>query len=215
MKPKLYTFWRSSCSWRVRWVLAIKGIEFEPVYVDIIKGETQAPAFLAKNPNGYLPALEIDGKVLVESLAILEYLEETRGGTPLIPKDPWARARMRQLVSLVHSGIQPLQNTSILDRVESIGGKKKEWAAHFNRRGLVAYEAMLETIHKELGTSGPFSLGAEMTLADIFLVPQVYSARDRYGADVSDLKRVLAAEAAAMATPHADGARPEKQPDRS
>jgi maleylacetoacetate isomerase len=210
MSATLHHFWRSSASWRVRWALAIKGLSFESVLVDIASGEQHKPERLAKSPIGHVPVLELDGHLLTESVAILEYLEETRPTPPLYPRDPWARARVRQLVELVNSGIQPLQNLSVLSRHSSEPAQQKAWARHFNERGLAAYEALLTRIAAD-GLGGRFSVGDSLTAADLFLVPQVYSAR-RFGADVNRFPRVLEIEAAAMATEHADGARPEKQP---
>jgi len=213
-RPKLYSFWRSSCSWRVRWVLAMKGVECDVQSIDILQGGQNDPAFRAKNPVGYVPALVLkDGRCLGESLAILEYLEALAPEPALYPRDPWLRARVQQLVSLVATGIQPLQNTNVLDRVDpSRGEARVTWAAHYNARGLAAYEKWLEIIHAETGSKGPYSVGDTLTMADIFLVPQVFSARF-FRVDVSAFPRVLAAEAAARAEPHAEAARPENQPD--
>lgn len=212
-KPILYTFWRSSCSWRVRWALAIKGIEAETRHVDILNGGQDDPSFRALNPMGYVPALVLGDKALVESIAIVEHLDELVQDPIFYPKDAWLRARVRQLVSLVATGIQPLQNTNVLARVDKDRGPASvAWAAHYNERGLAAYEKMLGIIHQETGSKGPWSVGDGLTAADIFLVPQVYSAR-RFKVDVSKFPRVLAAEAAALAEPHAEAAKPENQPD--
>ncbi len=112
--------------------------------------------------------------------------------------------RTRQLVEIVNAAIQPLQNTSVLKRLSSENVDPRAWAAHFNENGLAAYEALLEQIAQESGGNGPFSLGESLTAADIFLVPQLYSAR-RFHVDVSRFPRALAAEQAALATPHAEG----------
>jgi len=130
---------------------------------------------------------------------------------PLYPRDPWERARVRQLVELVNSGIQPLQNLVTLNRHSTERDAQRSWGAWFNERGLGAYEAMLALIERERGAPSRFSWGDALTAADVFLVPQVYSAR-RFGVDLTRFPRVLAVEAAALATEHADGARPEKQP---
>jgi maleylacetoacetate isomerase len=213
-RPLLYSFWRSSCSWRVRWALAIKGVEHDLETVDILHGGQDAPAFRAKNPMGYVPALVMpDGRCLSESIAILEHLEHLAPEPALYPKDPWLRARCRQLVALIATGIQPLQNTNVLGRVDpERGAAAKAWAAHFNEKGLIAYEALLGIIQGELGSTGPYSVGDALTAADVFLVPQVSHAR-RWGVDVSRFPRILAAEAAAITEPHAAAARPENQPD--
>jgi len=204
MKPILYHYWRSSSSWRVRWALAVKAVDFESRIVDLSAGEQLSPEARAKNPIGHIPILEIDGLVLAESVAILEYLEDTRPTPALYPTGAAARARTRRFVETINSGIQPLQNLSVLKRAAADPAGQKEWAAHFNQRGMAACEAL---IHE----SGPFALGAELSVADLFLVPQVYSAR-RFGVDLAPYPLVLRAEAAALATEQAQAALPETQP---
>ncbi|MBL8683408.1 MAG: maleylacetoacetate isomerase [Myxococcales bacterium] len=212
MSLVLYQYWRSSASWRVRWALAHKGIAFDKVAVNLLKSEQRADEHRARNPIGHLPALEVaPGRYLAESVAIIEWLEETHPTPALYPADPWAKARVRQVCELVNAGIQPLQNLVVLDKVSSEAEGKKAWAHEFNLRGLKALEALLREIDAELG-EGSFAVGSTLTAADLFVVPQVYSAR-RFGVDVAPFTRVLRAEASALATPHADGARPEKQPD--
>lgn len=209
-RPVLYTHWRSSSSWRVRWALAIKGIEHDSVPVDLRAGEQLTPEHLARNPMGHVPALVVDGRCLGESVAIVEYLEETVPAPPLYPRDPWWRARTRQVVELVNAGVQPMQNISVLGNHSAEAARQKQWAALFNARGLAALEALLEIFEVERGAPARFCVGDELTAADLFLVPQVYSAR-RFGVDVSAFPRVVAVEQAALATPHADAARPERQ----
>jgi maleylacetoacetate isomerase len=211
MSTILYQFWRSSASWRVRWALAIKGIPFTSVMVDILNGEQVGAEHKARNPMGHVPALFIDGRTLAESVAILEYLEETRPAAPLYPKDHGARARVRQLVEMVNAGIQPLQNLVVYKRHSSDPDEQKAWARFFNERGLAACEALLGTIADEIPGEGGFAVGGALTAADVFLVPQVATAR-RFGVDLARFPRLLAVEAAAMATEHARGALPENQP---
>ena len=209
----LYHYWRSSASWRVRWALAIKGVAFDAVGIDLVAGEQTAAAHQARNPIGRVPALVLaDGRSLGESVAILEWLDETIPAPALYPEDPWQRARTRQLVEIVNAAMQPLQNISVLRRLSPDGPVQRAWSAHFNELGLGAYEALLTQIAAEGGGNGPFSVGDALTAADIFLVPQVYSAR-RFHVDVSRYPRVLAAEEAARATVHAEVARPENQVD--
>ena len=118
-KPILYNYWRSSASWRVRIALNWKGIEYEYVPIHLLKdgGQQYSEDYKKKNPMARVPALYIDGHTLAESVAILEYLEETRKERPLLPSDPIKRAQVRQLVEIVNSGIQPLQNLPVLARV--------------------------------------------------------------------------------------------------
>lgn len=211
MATILYQFWRSSASWRVRWALAIKGVPFTSVPVDILHGEQLTDEHRARNPMTHVPALFIDGHWLAESVSILEYLEETRPSTPLYPKDHFARARVRQLVEMVNSGIQPLQNVVVQARHSPDPEEQKVFARFFNERGLAAAEALLGTIADEIPGEGGFAVGGALTAADVFLVPQIATGR-RFGVDLSRFPRLLAVESAAMANEHAAGALPEKQP---
>jgi maleylacetoacetate isomerase len=211
METILYQFWRSSASWRVRWALAIKGIPFTSIPVDILRGDQATEEHRARNPIAHVPALFIDGRTLAESVAILEYLEETRKASPLYPKDPWARARVRQIVELVNAGIQPLQNPAVLARHAADPGERKAFVRFFNERGLAACEALLDLIAKEIPRVGGFAVGGALTAADVCIVPQLSTAR-RFDVDVSRFPHLLAVEAAALATDHATGALPENQP---
>jgi maleylacetoacetate isomerase len=211
MATTLYQFWRSSASWRVRWALLIKGIPFTSVPVDLGTGEQLGEEHRARNPMGHVPALFIDGRTLAESVAILEYLEETRPSSPLYPKDHGARARVRQVVELVNSGIQPLQNPAVTKRHSADAAEQKAFGRYFNERGLGACEALLGTIAGEIPGEGGFAVGGALTAADLCLVPQLSAAR-RFGVDVAAYPRLLAVEAAALATEHARGALPENQP---
>jgi len=208
----LYQYWRSSASWRVRWALSIKGVAFESIPVNLLTGEQSSAEHQARSPIGRVPALVLeDGRSLSESVAILEWLEETIPSPALYPRDPWQRARTRQLVEIINAAVQPLQNISVLKKLSPDSAEQRAWAAHFNELGLAAYEAQLAQIALESGGNGPFSIGDALSAADLFLVPQLYTAR-RFHVDVSRFPRVLAAEQAALATPHAEAARPEHQP---
>jgi maleylacetoacetate isomerase len=195
----------------VRWALAIKGIPFTSVPVDILHGEQLTAEHRARNPMAHVPALWIDGRTLAESVAILEYLEETRRASPLYPKDPWARARVRQVVELVNAGVQPLQNLVVTARHSSDPEEQKAWIRYFNDRALASAEALLATIASEIPGAGGFAVGGALTAADIFLVPQIATAR-RYGVDIAGFPRLSAVEAAALGSEHASGALPDKQP---
>jgi len=211
-RPILYQYWGSSASWRVRWALAIKGIAHDVVAVDLRGGAQYRPDYVKRNPIGHVPGLEMDGRVLGESVAILEYLEDRHPEPPLYPQDPWLRARVRQVCEIVNAGIQPLQNLAATERHSNDPAEQAAFAAHFNARGLAALERLLRAIDEERGAVGRFAVGDELTAADLFVVPQVASAR-RFGVDLGASGRVLSAEAAARATRHAEGARPENQPD--
>ena len=210
MRPILYQFWISSSSWRVRWALAIKHIAFDSVEVDLRVGAQRSPEHLRRNAMGYVPTLAIDGRVLGESVAIIEYLDETVPEPPLYPRDPWARARVRQVVELVNSGVQPMQNLAVQRRHSDDERAQHEWARHFNERGMVGLEGLLTMIAAD-GFGGRFAVGDSLGAADLFLVPQVASAR-RFGVDMTRFPRVLAVEQAALATEHAEAASPMRQP---
>lgn len=204
----LYHYWRSSSSWRVRWGLAEKGIPFVPSAVDLLAGEQRQPAHLARNPLGLVPVLAIDGLLLTESVAILEYLEETRPSPALSPTDPAGRALMRQLVQIIAADTQPLQNLSVLQAIDGLAGNteaRKVWAERYIARGFDAYEATLA--HAD--GPGPFSCGAQLSMADLCLVPQCYNAR-RQGMDIAARwPRIAAIEAASLATPSGQRSAPE------
>ncbi|KAM4624872.1 maleylacetoacetate isomerase isoform 1-T1 [Polymixia lowei] len=175
-KPILHGYFRSSCSWRVRIAFALKGIEYEQVPVNLIKdgGQQLTDQYKALNPMQQVPAVEIDGITLSQSLAVIQYIEETRPGPRLLPTDPKRRAQVRMICDLIASGIQPLQNLYV---IQKIGAEKVQWAQHFIERGFQA----LEPILKE--TAGTYCVGDEISMADICLVPQVYNA-ERFKVDV-------------------------------
>jgi len=214
----LYTYWRSSSSYRVRFALAAKGIAYESVPINLLQGEQRHPSHAARSPTGFIPCLVVDGKPLVESVAIIELLEELFPDPPLYPRDPWGRARVRALVEIVNAGTQPLQNMSVLDRLSSVHGRKeddaevrKAWIRHFVARGLAAFEGLMAANEKE-GVEGPFAYGATLTAADIYLVPQMYNAQ-RYGVDLAPYPRAVAAAEMALQTDAAQAALPERQGD--
>jgi maleylacetoacetate isomerase len=213
MLPRLmlYNYWRSSSSQRVRIALALKGLDYEYVAVDLRAGEHASSPHKARSPTGYVPCLSIEGTVYVESVAILELLEERFPSPPLYPNDAHGRARVRALVEIVNSGIQPLQNLAVLHRVSKDAEEQGKWAAHFNARGLESFEGALAAVERE-GVGGPFSYGAAPMAADVCLVPQVFSAR-RFGVDVAPLRRVSRVFDAAMQLEAFRKAVPEVQPD--
>lgn len=214
-KVVLYTYWRSSSSYRVRFALAHKKIPYESVAVNIREGEHLKDEHVQRSPTGYVPCLVVDGKPVVESVAIIELLDELFPDVPLYPRDAWARARVRSLVEVVNSGIQPLQNMAVLKHLSSDPAAQKEWARHFNARGLAAFERLMEVHERERGgeaSEGRFAYGDTLTAADIFLVPQMYSAQ-RFGVDLTPYPRAVAAAEAALATEAAQAAIPERQPD--
>jgi maleylpyruvate isomerase len=203
----LYSYWRSSASWRVRIALHYKAVPFEYRAIHL-GGEQHGPGYRAVNPLSQVPVLELEAeRPIAQSMAILEYLEEKFPVPALLPGDAWHRARARMLAEIVNSGIQPLQNTSVARYVkDTLGGDEQAFARHFIGRGLTA----LEQIAAE--TAGPFLVGALPSFADVCLVPQLYSAR-RFGVDLAPLPTLLAAERACEALPAFAAAHPDRQPD--
>ena len=205
---KLYGYWRSSCTYRVRIGLALKGIEVEIVPVNLLEGAQSADDYLARNPIAQVPLLERDDGVhLAQSMAILEYLEETHPSPPLLPSGPVDRARVRQLAEIVNAGIQPLQNLLVLERLKGAGLDAKEWSLYHIARGLRAYQRVAEN------HAGAFSFGDTPTIADCMLVPQIYNAR-RFGIDV-EAELPLLAKIDARCREHEAfaAAHPDRQPD--
>ena len=202
----LYDYWRSSSAWRVRIALHWKGIAFERRVVNLIKdgGEQHGDELRALNPLRQVPVLIPDevARPIAQSMAILAYLEERFPTPPLLPADPWLRARARQLAEMVNAGIQPLQNLDVIQYLKARGIDGVEFARHFNVQRLAA----LESASQE--TEGAFLVGDSPSLADVYLVPQLYAAR-RWSVDLAPYPTLLRVEAAcaslpAFAAAHAD-----------
>lgn len=208
---KLHTYWRSSCSYRVRLALGYKGLAYEPVFVNLLAGEQRGDANLAENPIGHVPTLTVDGVRYVESVAIMELIEELHPAPALLPTKPGDRALVRGLVETINAGVQPLQNLIVLGKLGDDKDVKKEWLKFFIGRGLAAFEAQMAR-NEAGGTRGPFAFGDTFGIADCCLVPQMYAAR-RYEVDLTPYPRVVRADAAARALPFAKAAEPESQPD--
>jgi maleylacetoacetate isomerase len=212
-RVKLYTYFRSSAAWRVRIALALKGIDWQPAFVHLLRhgGEQLAPQYRAKNPIGLVPTLETDdGAVLTQSLAIIEWLEETHPTPPLLPAAPMARAQVRAVAQTIACDIHPLNNLRVLRYLKHALGQedaaRDEWYRHWIGEGLNALEAMLRC------QAGPFCFGDQPGLADICLVPQMANAR-RYACPLETYPSLLRAEAAAHALPAFRDTAPENQPD--
>jgi len=190
--------------------LNLKGLPTDHLPHHLRKGEQCAPTFLAINPQGLVPALEGDGgEVLTQSLAIIEWLDETHPNPPLLPKDPLRRAKVRAFAQALACDTHPVQNLKVLNRLRQLGvneEKVTEWAAWINHEGLSACEALVA--HE----AGPFCFGDKPSLADLCLVPQLGNAR-RFGVDVSAFPRLLKAEAAAKEMTAFNDAAPDRQAD--
>jgi maleylpyruvate isomerase len=211
---RLYGYWRSSSAWRVRIVLEIKGLPYEYSAVNLlprVHAQSQ-PAYAAVNPLQQVPTLEWleDGLLqrLSQSVAIIEYLEERHPEPRLCPRDALARARVREAVQIINSGMQPLQNSSTLAAIRELAGEPAvgSWAREAMRPGLHALE------QHAARWAGRCSIGEEVSWADAYLVPQLYNAR-RWGLQLEGFPRLLAIEAFLNELPAFARARPEAQPD--
>jgi maleylacetoacetate isomerase len=198
----LYDYWRSSAAYRVRIGLNLLGLPFHPVPVDLVAGEQAGTANLARNPQGLVPTLEIDGITLTQSLAILEYLDETRGAGWL-PNDPAGRARARSVAYAVAMDIHPVCNLRVARHAVSLGATMEGWMQHFISLGLAGVEGLLLQ-----QPDAPFCCGDRITLADICLVPQVYNAR-RWGVDMAQFPRVAHVSAGLERLPAFQAAHPD------
>lgn len=210
-----YDYWRSSSAWRVRIALNLKQVAVERRAVNLSPdggGAQHQASYRALNPFCEVPVLVVDDaagapRAIAQSMAILAYLEERFPSPPLLPADPWLRARARQLAEMVNAGIQPFQNLGLLQHLRTIGvAEPNQFARHFNARGLGALEALAGE------TAGRFLIGDAPTLADVYLVPQLHGGR-RFGVDVAAFPTLLRVEAACAALPAFAAARPEVQPD--
>jgi len=204
---RLYAYWRSSSAWRVRIVLHHKGLPFAITSVHLREGDQHAPEHTARNAMAQIPVLELDdGTCLAQSVAILEYLEETHPEPAMLPADPIARARVRQAVEIINSGIQPLQNLAVLIAIDGLGGDRVAWSRDAIARGFVGLEALASQ------TSGRFLVGDQLTLADALLIPQLYNAR-RFKVDLAPFPTLLRVEANCTGLPAFQAAHPDAQPD--
>jgi maleylacetoacetate isomerase/maleylpyruvate isomerase len=188
---KLYTYFRSSAAYRVRIALHLKGLEFTSVPVHLLRdgGQQHAPVYAALNPNETVPTLDDDGRILTQSLAIIEYLDETHPAPPLLPGTPADRARIRAIAQTIACDIHPLNNLRVLQYLTGSFGlseaQKAAWYCHWVERGLLAVEKMLAADAR----TGRFCHGDTPTLADCCLVPQVFNAR-RFGCSLDGLPTV-------------------------
>ncbi len=208
---KLYTYFRSSAAYRVRIALNLKGIPFESIAVDLRPGMHRSPAYLAMNPQGLVPALEDGGTVFSQSLAILEYLEETHPQPPLLPHAPGDRARVRSLALSIACDLHPLNNLRVLNYLRSPLGQDEAsvnaWYRHWIAEGLRGLEA--ET--SRLG-DGRHAFGGGITLADVCLVPQMFNAR-RFNCDLAPYPTLRAISEHLESLPAFARAAPAAQPD--
>ncbi|MCH8228374.1 MAG: maleylacetoacetate isomerase [Proteobacteria bacterium] len=212
-EPVLYSYWRSSSSYRVRIALNLKGIDYQQVPVHLVSngGEQNQPAYREINPLGLVPALVHDGQVVVQSLAICEYLEEAFPATPLLPADIRSRARVRSIAQSIASEIQPLNNLGVMQYLKKEMGQTEEtvrrWYVYWVDRGFSAIESWLGSRH-----TGRFCHGDAPGLADCFLVPQVYNA-ERFDCDLEPYPLIMRITSLCRELPGFRAAAPENQPD--
>jgi maleylacetoacetate isomerase len=208
---KLYSYFRSSAAYRARIALNLKGLTYETVSVHLTRGggEQHTPEFQAVNPQKRVPVLALDnGALVLQSLAILEYLDEVHPEPPLLPKDPVARAQVRTVTQIIASDIHPLNNTSPVNYLRDVLKADERMIRDWYHRWVIAgFEAVEKLIRP-----APYAFGASVTMADICLVPQVFNAR-RFNVPLDRFPGIVAADAAAAALPAFDAARPERQPD--
>ena len=208
---QLYSYFRSSAAYRVRIALNLKGVAYDtvPIHLQREGGINRKPEYRAVNPHMRLPALRLDsGDVLIQSLAIIGYLDDTHPQPPLLPRDPVAKAKVRAIAEIVACDIHPLNNIAPLRYLKNVLGQEQskidEWYHHWVHDGFTAIEEMI--------SPAPYTFGSEITLADICLVPQVYNAR-RLKVPLDRYPKIVAIDAACAKLAAFDKARPENQPD--
>lgn len=208
----LYSYWRSTTSYRVRIALNLKGLNYQMSSVDLVAGDQRGPGYVALNPGQGVPTLVLDdGTVLTQSMAIIDYLEALVPEPALIPKDPVARAKVLAAAYVIAMDIHPVNNLKVVNRLKAVHGADAdaatEWMCHWMHEGFRAYQALLPKGQR-------FSFSDEPSLADICLVAQLYNAH-RWGLDLAPFARLVEIEAEALKLPAFDAARPENQPDAS
>ena len=201
----LYDYWRSSASYRVRIALNLKGVDHQRIAVNLLDGSQRAPDNRARNPQGFVPTLEVDGRPLTQSLAIIDWLDRTYPDPPLLSDDAFVRADQLARALVIAADIHPIDNLRVLKHLESQFGAdqaaRDDWYRHWVVEGLEALEAMA-------GAAGPFLGGAAPDLSDVCLVPQLYNAR-RFGLDPARWPTLACADAAMLAVPAVAAAGPE------
>ncbi|KAI9274469.1 maleylacetoacetate isomerase [Phascolomyces articulosus] len=211
-KPVLFGYYRSSATWRVRLALAWKGIEYEYKPINLLKQEQKSDEFAKVNPSKKLPALILpNGNVLTQSIAIVEYIEDAHPERPFLPKDPYERALVREIVNEIGCDIHPLQNPGLLVEIApDDADKRSEWARVHILRGFQALESKLKAAGKT--EKAKYCVGDNVTMADFVLMPQFYNGR-RFNVDVSELPIINSIQEHLMTLPEFKATAPENQAD--
>ncbi len=210
---KLYGYFRSSAAFRVRIALNLKGLAYEQAFIHLRKNDQRSADYLKLNPQGLVPALVDDGPVLSQSLAIIEYLDETRPLPPLLPKEPAARARVRSLAQAIACDIHPIDNLRVLRfLMKPMGHDEKDVETWFNHWVNLGFDGIEQTLAGD-GKAGAFCHGDTPSLADICLVPQVFNAKRYPSFDLTPYPAILRIFDTCMTLAAFERARPENQPD--
>lgn len=206
---KLYSYWRSTTSYRVRIALNLKGIAFDTVPIDLVQGEQRAPAYLQVNPSGGVPALELgDGTILTQSMAILEWAEEVAPKPALLPADPEQRAKVRAAALSIATDIHPVNNLRVIGKLKDLGHSQQDSVAWMQDWMVQGFEAFARLIRTET----TYCFGETPGLADVCLIPQLYNAH-RWGVDLTSFGRLTDIEARCLDLPTFADAHPENQID--
>jgi maleylacetoacetate isomerase len=207
----LYHYWRSTSSWRVRWALGFKGVEVKYVSVNLLNDESVSPEHLKRNPMGYVPVLEVPTRengsekkhLLTESTSIIEWMEELLPTPALLPQASFDRAKVRTLCELINAGTQPLVNLTVNEKLSDDPEERKRWNVFWIRRGFHAYEKLVQDC------AGEFAFGNSLTLADIYLIPQVYAGL-RNGMDMAEFPTISRINTNALKTPSGIASHPDR-----
>lgn len=204
---KLYSYYRSSTSYRVRIALALKGLPYEQSAVNLVTSEQTGEAYRRVNPQGRVPSLVVGDETLIQSPAILEWLDETYPEPPLLPGDALARARIREVCMVIGCDIHPVNNSGLLGRLRALGHDEAtvmDWLSRWMNEGLAVVEQLIDP--------APYAFGAAPTMADLYIVPQVFNAR-RYSVDLTPYPKIRAVDEVCAKHPAFQAAAPGVQPD--
>jgi maleylacetoacetate isomerase len=205
-KPKLYSYHSSSCTWRVRIVMNLKNIDYELISIDIRAGAQNTTEYRKFNPQGQIPSLFINGHLITQSLAIIEYINELYPNPPLLPRKAEDRATARQIAEMIVSGIQPLQKPAVAEMYSDNVEERKAWNKYWIEKGMAAVEMVLQK------TSGKYCLADEITVADLCLLPQIQACL-RYNADPTNFPNIMRIAEELGQIPSFQRAEPLNQPD--